>query len=171
VPTLDIIGWGYRLSGGTICAILEAGRGQIYAAIYDADRTDAARWQPVAGYTVLTAAELAAQIHREALCCGEMSAETRATLAKALGSRFQATSSLDARRASWLAELALARSAAQRYDDPMALEPLYLRRPAITTSARQGLPTPEAGADEAAAGDTSMATQQGSATMRREERE
>lgn len=170
VPTLDIIAWGYRLSGGTICAILEAGRGQIYAANYNATRPDAALWEPIAGYTVLTAAELAAQIHSKVFCCGEMAAETRATLAQALGSRLRATSALDARRASWLAELALARSAAQRYDDPMALEPLYLRRPAITTSARQRLPMPEQGADEAA-GDTTIATQQGSATMRREERE
>jgi tRNA threonylcarbamoyladenosine biosynthesis protein TsaB len=161
-PTLDIIAWGHRLIGGTICAILEAGRGQVYAAIYDAARPDAARWEPVAGYSVLTAAELAAQIHGEAFCCGEMAPETRATLAKALGSRFRGTSVLDERRAGWLAELALARSASQRYDDAMALEPLYLRRPAITASARQRLPTLES-ADHA--------TMQGSATMRREERE
>ncbi len=167
VPTLDIIAWGHRLVGGAICAILEAGRGQIYAAIYDAARPDAAHWEPVAGYMVLTAAELAAQIHGEAFCCGEMSPETRATLAQALGSRFQVTSALDERRAGWLAELALARSAAQRYDDLMALEPLYLRRPAITTSTRRRLPTPEEGADEAA-GETTV---QGSATMRREERD
>src|SRR5690242_465532 len=170
VPTLDIIAWGHRLIGGTICAILEAGRGQVYAAIYDVAQSDAARWEPAAGYQVLTAAELAAQIHGEAFFCGEMSPETRATLARALGSRYRAASLLDARRATWLAELALARSVAQRYDDPVALEPLYLRRPAITTSARRGLPTPDKGADEAA-GNTTMATQQGSATMRREERE
>ena len=173
VPTLDIIAWGHRISGGTICAILEAGRGQVYAAIYDAAQPDAARWEPAAGYQVLTAAELAAQIHGEAFFCGEMSPETRATLAEALGSRFRATSALDARRASWLAELALARSAAQRYDDPVALEPLYLRRPAITTSARRRLPMRVEGADEAAgmASNAILATQQGSATMRREERE
>lgn len=170
VTTLDSIAWGHRLIGGTICAILEAGRGQVYAAIYDAAQPDAARWEPVAGYTVLTAAELAAQIHGEVFCCGEMAAETRATLASALGSRFRAASALDERRAGWLAELALARSAAQRYDDPVALEPLYLRRPAITTSARQRLLMRGKGADEAA-GDAIMATQQGSATMRREERE
>jgi hypothetical protein len=82
----------------------------------------------------------------------------------------RAASSLDARRAGWLAELALARSAAQRYDEPVALEPLYLRRPAITTSARRRLPTQDKGADEAA-GNAIIATQQGSATMRREERE
>ena len=173
VPTLDILAWGHHLSGGTICAILEAGRGQVYAAIYDAAQTDAARWEPAAGYTVLTAAELAAQIHGEAFCCGEMSPETRATLARALGSRYRAASALDERRAGWLAELALARSAAQRYDDLMALEPLYLRRPAITTSARRRLPTRDGDADEAAGmtSNTIMATQQGSATMRREERE
>jgi tRNA threonylcarbamoyladenosine biosynthesis protein TsaB len=173
VPTLDIIAWGHCLIGGTICAILEAGRGQVYVAIYDAAQPDAARWEPAAGYQVLTAAELAAQIHSEALFCGEMSPETRATLAEALGSRFRATSALDERRAGWLAELALARSAAQRYDDPVALEPLYLRRPAITTSARRRLPTSAEDADEAAgmASNAIIATQQGSATMRREERE
>lgn len=174
VPTLDIIAWGYHLIGGTICAILEAGRGQVYAAMYDATRPDAAGWEPVAGYTVLTAAELAAQIHGKVFCCGEISPETRATLAHAVGGRFRAASALDERRAGWLAELALARSAAQRYDDPVALEPLYLRRPAITTSARRRLPTPAEGADEAtgeATGNAIMATQQGSATMRREERE
>src|SRR5690349_15105794 len=160
VPTLDIIAWGHRISGGTICAILEAGRGQVYAAIYDATQPDAAHWEPVAGYQVLTAAELAAQIHGTVLCCGEMSPETRATLASALASRYRAASALDERRAGWLAELALARSAAQRYDDPVALEPLYLRRPAITTSTRRRLPTPGEDADESA----TNAIIQGSAT-------
>jgi hypothetical protein len=55
----------------------------------------------------------------------------------------------------------------------VALEPLYLRRPAITTSARRRLPTSAEDADEAAgmASNAIIATQQGSATMRREERE
>ena len=160
-PTLDVIAWGHRISGGTICAILEAGRGQVYAALYTAHH-DAASWAPVTDYMVLTAVELAAQIHGEAFFCGEMSPETRATLAQTLGDRYRGVSPLDQRRAGWLAELALARAAHQRYDDLMTLEPLYLRRPASTASIRRGLPTPE-GADEK--------TMQGSARMRREERE
>lgn len=147
VPTLDITAWGHSAVGGTICAILEAGRGQVYAATYAAAKADAAGWSPVDGYMVATPAELAAQLPDDVYVCGEMSPATRATLAETLGSRLRSASALDVRRAGWLAELALARAAQQRYDDLMTLEPLYLRRPAITTSARRGLPTPESAAD------------------------
>lgn len=140
IPTLDAVAWGHRLAGGAICAILEAGRGQVYAATYnatyDAGQTDA-DWSPREGYAIVTAAELAGQIDEDTFFCGELSAATRASLAEALGDRFRAAPAMETRRASWLAELALARAAHQRYDDPMALEPLYLRRPAITTSTRR----------------------------------
>src|SRR6185437_13950179 len=65
VPTLDVIAWGHRAIAGTICAILEAGRGQVYAGIYDTDDAPAADWSPRGAYAVLTAAELAAQMHGE----------------------------------------------------------------------------------------------------------
>ena len=145
-PTLDVIAWGHSAAHGgatgTVCAILEAGRGQVYAATYDAT-VDAARWAPQDGYQVVTAAELAARLRGDVFFCGEMAPATRMALSEALGGRFRATSPLDERRASWLTELALARVAHQRYDDAMALEPLYLRRPAITTSARHKLVAPE----------------------------
>ena len=160
VPTLDVIAWGRQAVSGTICAILEAGRGQVYAALYDAtddaDSADAASWAPRGGYTIVTATELAEQLreslnqqsHSDVFICGEMTQTTRETLAAALGDRAHLASQLDTRRALWLAELALARAVHQRYDDPMALEPLYLRRPAITTSTRRGMSAPE-GADTA----------------------
>ena len=146
VPTLDVIAWGYRSLGGTICAILEAGRGQVYTASYDAARVDGAHWSPRGAYAVVTPAELAARIQREpgaVFFCGELAPQTRATLAEGLGERFRCAPVMDERRAGWLAELAVARADHQRYDDAMALEPLYLRRPAITTSTRQRLPAPE----------------------------
>jgi tRNA threonylcarbamoyladenosine biosynthesis protein TsaB len=147
VPTLDVIGWGYRAVAGTICATLEAGRGQVYAALYDGHDTpqpDAATWSPRNGYAILTVAELSVKFDGDAYFCGELAPATRATLAEtAGGKRFRIASALETRRASWLAELALARMASQRYDDAMALEPLYLRRPAITASARRGVAAPE----------------------------
>ena len=153
-PTLDVIAWGYSAThgfthgsaygadAGTVCAILEAGRGQVYAATYDA-MTDAARWTPLDGYQVTTVAELAERLPGAVFFCGEMAPATRATLAETFGGRCRFAAPLDERRASWLAELALARLAQGRYDDAMALEPLYLRRPAITTSARHRLAAPE----------------------------
>ena len=90
-----------------------------------------------------TAAELAGQVSGDVFFCGEMTPATRASLAESFGCRYRAASPLAERRATWLAELALARVARERYDDAMALEPLYLRRPAITTSARHRLAAPE----------------------------
>ena len=171
VPTLDIIAWGHRLIGGTICAILEADAGRSTPR----STTRPSPTPPAGSQCWLSG------VDSRRTCCADSvvrrfsAARCRPRRARrwreALGGRFRATSALDERRAGWLAELALARSAAQRYDDPMALEPLYLRRPAITTSARRRLPTPAEDADEAAgmASNAIIATQQGSATMRREE--
>jgi tRNA threonylcarbamoyladenosine biosynthesis protein TsaB len=142
IPTLDVLAWGSAPAPGPIWAVLEAGRGQVYTACYDGAAT-AEAWEPRDGYFVLTPAELAGRAAEardgQVRFCGEWRAETRAALTAALGKRARFASPLQGRRAVWLAELALARAAAARRDDPAALEPLYLRRPAITTSKKAGL--------------------------------
>lgn len=142
VPTLDSIAWSYRHACGQVWAILEAGRGQVYAARYDTAASAPASWGPVDGYSVLTPGEVAAAAGRtggQALFAGELRPETRAALAAVLGGRATFTGALETRQAAALAELALARAAEGRADDPAALEPLYLRRPAITTSGKARL--------------------------------
>ena len=148
VPTLDVIAWGARLSADPIWALLEAGRGEVYAACYASENADAAAWRPLpleagdgtgekAGdYSITTPAALAARISGPAVFAGEWRAETRSALADTLGARARFTSPLASRRGAWLAELAQARAQRGESDDPRALEPLYVRRPAITTSAR-----------------------------------
>ncbi|MGZ3639370.1 MAG: tRNA (adenosine(37)-N6)-threonylcarbamoyltransferase complex dimerization subunit type 1 TsaB [Ktedonobacterales bacterium] len=133
--TLDVIAWGAAAAGveRTIWALLDAGRGQIYAAAYAPD-VSAAEWAPLDGYHILTPEELAASVDGPGLCSGEWRAETRAALDGLAGSYVRFASRLGGRRASWLAELALARAASGARDDAAALEPLYLRRPAITRS-------------------------------------
>src|SRR5260370_36640603 len=84
-----------------------------------------------------TAAELGARVASGSVVCGEWAAETELALRAALGGRARIRSPLAGRRAAWLAELALGRAAEPgAADDPAALEPLYLRRPSITSSAR-----------------------------------
>jgi len=188
LSTLDVIAWGAGPVGPR-WALLDAGRGEVYAARYDAppDATDVAAlaaWGPIvfadgdaaetdigggrdggsnvgddgaasaaaARYHLLTPLRLAALVAREAdaagatpLLCGEWRATTQAALAAALAAqgvaaRYDATP----RRAWGLATLAVARLATQTdiIDDSenlAALEPLYLRRPAITTSAKRAL--------------------------------
>ena len=147
VPTLDAIAWGASFVEGTVWAILEAGRGQLYAAAYDAPCANPAEWAPREGYLILTPADVAARVTHSVVFCGEWRAETRETLADALGPRACFAATLEAGRAGWLARLALARAAVGRPDEPAALEPLYMRRPAITRSTKVAPPPGEGEGD------------------------
>ena len=144
LPTLDVMAWGSAWATGPIWALMEAGRGQVYAARYHAPPNDPAAWAPVDGYHILTLAELAECVEGSPLVSAELRDDTRATLLRSLGPTARTTSPLRGRHAEWLAELALARLAVGQADDPRALEPLYLRRPAITKSAKVALPYTQA---------------------------
>jgi len=151
VTTLDVCAWGYAHARGPIWALLEAGRTQVYASRYTGPARSAEEWKPTGAYGVLTTEELAARVREEvegALVCGEWRPETRASLEAqlvGLGERVRFASRLRIRRAVWLAELALARATHGWRDDPATLEPLYLRRPAITTSKKRGIVPPTGG--------------------------
>ncbi len=137
--TLDVIAWPYACGTVPIWALLDAGRGQVYAARYvPADSPDG--WMPVEGYMVATPEELAARDDGPAVIAGEWREETVSALRRAFGARARFTPALALRRASSLAALAFARAASGEADDPLALEPLYLRKPAITRSAKVALP-------------------------------
>jgi tRNA threonylcarbamoyladenosine biosynthesis protein TsaB len=103
------------------------------------------------GYAVLTPDELAERVQSEesgdlggAFFCGEWREQTHEALRARLGEGARFASPLRLRRACWLAELALAQAAQGLRISPAALEPLYLRRPAITTSSKRGI-APNAG--------------------------
>jgi tRNA threonylcarbamoyladenosine biosynthesis protein TsaB len=162
VPTLDVIAWGARSAPGEVWALLDAGRGEVYTAVYDTAGMTVETWGPRAlaleagvepsGYHILTPEALAARISDGATLTGELRPATRAALAGALTGRARLAESEDPRRGVWLATLAQARLRAGRADTPMTLEPLYLRRPAITKSARPDVAA-LAGADAATAGE------------------
>jgi tRNA threonylcarbamoyladenosine biosynthesis protein TsaB len=72
------------------------------------------------------------------LFCGEISTASRQALSSCLQKHCLFVSKLEApRRASALAALALQRLRDNQRDDPLMLEPLYLRRPSITKSTRK----------------------------------
>lgn len=146
VPTLDVIAWGARLAPDEVWALLDAGRGEIYTAAYDTADATAEMWGPRAltaaegaepsGYHILTPEALASLVGDGATLTGEMRPATLAALAAALSGRARLVVPVEPRRGAWLATLAQARLRAERGDTPATLEPLYLRRPAITKSAR-----------------------------------
>jgi tRNA threonylcarbamoyladenosine biosynthesis protein TsaB len=140
IPTLDVAAWGYASAGDPVWALLDAGRGEVYAAEYPSPSTDPVNWSPVDDYLVLTPQALAERITGRALICGEWRAETETILREALGERARFASQLSTRRAVWLAELAMARLRSGRVENPATIEPLYLRKPAITISKKAGIP-------------------------------
>src|SRR5690348_893972 len=87
ISTLDVAAWGYASAGDPVCALLDAGRGEVYAAEYPSPTTDAAAWAPVNGYLVLRPQDLAQRIEGKTLFCGEWRVETQAVLHQALGDR------------------------------------------------------------------------------------
>ncbi len=107
ISTLDVAAWGCATASDPVWALLDAGRGEVYAA--ESPFTDAAAWAPVDGYLVITPQDLAQRISGQALFCGEWRAETETTLRETLGARARFTSHLSTRRAAWLAELASTR--------------------------------------------------------------
>jgi tRNA threonylcarbamoyl adenosine modification protein YeaZ len=107
--------------------IFNAGRGEIATALYQ----NKDNWQQLAPEHITTVDALDSEIRGKTLFCGEYVAVIAGQLRKRL--KDKAVIAPDKpRRSSRLAELAKGRLEAQDYDSPASLQPLYLRRPAIT---------------------------------------
>lgn len=170
ISTLDIIAYSQAAAAAPVCALMDAGRGEFYAALYrhvalhhtssskrgreedagpgawiartlpvgNAQRQDGLYWQRQGDYQVVTADELAQEIKQPTILCGDLAVAARRKLAEALGASALFASPLACtRRAGLLADLAAQRLERGDVDDPVTLEPLYLRRPHITVSTRQ----------------------------------
>lgn len=158
VNTLECIAFQHRHTRGLICAMLEAGRSELYAVCALCQASSSADGQ--SGYHLKLLGEpllcspqqLAVAIgehiqnelalsheqgYPSVLFCGEMSQLTRQALSANFAQRSLFVEELTPRRASVLALLALQRLRDQQLDDPLVLEPLYLRRPSITHSTRK----------------------------------
>ena len=159
VSTLEIIAGEQRPHRGPICALLEAGRSELYGACYRFDEFHAGSGEltyhskQLGDYFLFLPQQLAAYLQEQVpgwfdssseaespafLFCGEMSEPSRQALHAALPDQSLFADGLSsARHATTLAILALQRLHEGKEDDPLVLEPLYLRRPSITTSTRK----------------------------------
>ena len=158
VSTLEIIAAQQHNWRGPVCSILEAGRSELYAACYLFDEIDTSdgntfRISPLSEYLMLSPQQLISYVDEHMdewggipgkrqvspiLFCGELSEATRQALSEYMQGKGLMIDSLYAiRRASTLALLAIQRLYEGRIDNPMVLEPLYIRRPSITKSVRK----------------------------------
>lgn len=135
VSTLEMTAWGHRTAGLPVCAVQDAGRKELLAAVY---RSVGGVWKRALAEQVITPETLAGKLRGRTLICGEVPAWARPLLAEALGNRALFVEGIaSTRRPALLAELAWLRLAQGDYDDPAALQPLYLRRPNITEPRRK----------------------------------
>jgi tRNA threonylcarbamoyladenosine biosynthesis protein TsaB len=159
IGTLDIIATQQQHFQGPVCAMLDAGRSELYAACYifdesrkgDGDRIYCPK--QLGTYLLLAPQDLVTYLQEQLptwlgssmqervppmLFCGEMSAATRQVLHTVLPADSLLLDNMrSTRHAVTLALLAFQRLSQGQVDDPLLLEPLYLRRPSITTSTRK----------------------------------
>lgn len=167
ISTLDSIAAQHCDWDGPICAVLEAGRSELYAACYTFEHTfeqtageereENGDMQPtmrrLSDYLVQLPKEVSTLLHEQVgqwlgvpgerelpttLFCGEISDASRLALRTHMQSKHIFAGPIaSTRHASVLASLAIRQIQRGRVDDPLVLEPLYIRRPSITTSTRK----------------------------------
>ena len=127
VPTLDAVAQQHRTTSGFLVALVDAGRGQVYAGTYRAGARGPARR---GDFAVLSEAELVdhvAALGGGAWVVGEMW-PGRAQALSALPKVRVASPSGTLRRPAFLAELGYSRFLRDGAPDAASLQPLYLKR-------------------------------------------
>jgi tRNA threonylcarbamoyladenosine biosynthesis protein TsaB len=122
VPTLDIVAGAQPASELPLVAVLHAGRTRLAYQVY---HYHSKGWRSESDPVIAYAHDLAEQVQKEAIICGELSAEDVTELKKIewfhLG-----TPANNIRRPAILAEIAWKRLMRKNFDDPATLAPIYL---------------------------------------------
>jgi len=130
IGTLEVEAYPHAETGLPICPIFDAGRGEIATAMYQKKRN---RWCQLAAEHITTIDILCSQITTKTVFCGEFIPFIATQLRKQLKQRAVIPPpAARLRRAGFLVELGQRRLKAGNYDNPATLQPIYLRRPAIT---------------------------------------
>jgi len=133
IPTLDVVAAAVPLPNPVtpadgnhrprLAALVHAGRGRLALGWYQAGEDG---WQADSPVTVTTADELADQIHKPVLVCGEMSADERSRLMRKFKNVSLASPAQCVRRPGILAELAWKKWQAGKIDQAATLAPIYI---------------------------------------------
>ena len=129
IGSLDLEAYLFRHSGMTVCALLEAGRGEAASALISA-RGERLREDRISGSESLLD-EIEGVEDGPILFCGEALSGWEEEIGQKLGRRAVLCHAPPSARAGSLAALAWQRVAAGDSDDLDALQPEYLRMPSI----------------------------------------
>ncbi len=132
IGTLEVEAYPYAATGLPICPLLNAGRGEIAAALF---QTRSGKWRRLLDEQITTLDDLLPKMKGRTLFCGGAVAGVASRLTDALGRRALVVSGGGAlRRAGYLAQLGWMRLGAGDIDPLPTLQPQYLRSPSITVS-------------------------------------
>jgi tRNA threonylcarbamoyladenosine biosynthesis protein TsaB len=128
IGTLEVEAYPYAPTALPVCPLQPAGRGEIATATFQQIDGD---WRRLAEERITTIDELAKQIDTTTIFCGRFPEEAATRLVELLGEK-AIVYNKTMRRAGFLAELGWRRLERGENDDIATLQPLYLRRPAIS---------------------------------------
>jgi tRNA threonylcarbamoyladenosine biosynthesis protein TsaB len=130
VPTLDALARNHPPAQTRICPLLDARKGQVYAALFEPD--EAGGWKRTMEEEAFTPDELAALIHEETVFFGEGVRTWEESLSQLLGAFFlRGEDNLDYPRAEAVARLAVHLFYEGTETDPAGIVPRYIRPPDI----------------------------------------
>ncbi len=133
IGTLEAEAFPYAETGLPICPVQDAGRGEIATALFQVQNGE---WQRLVAEHITTVEQLCPKIVSRTLFCGRFSPHIAQQIAERLGEQAVILPGM-LRRAGFLAELGWKRLEMGDLDHPATLQPLYLRRPAITTPRKE----------------------------------
>jgi tRNA threonylcarbamoyladenosine biosynthesis protein TsaB len=132
---------GPQIAHSRMLALMEAGRDELFMGWYDLDWAHPGGLAQATGEpsiaTIPSIVEMIGTV--EIVVAGEITPAHAEALRVALGDRATIFPEVTA-RAVGLGQIAQARIAAGDLDDPLTLEPVYIRRPNITQSSRHPVP-------------------------------
>ena len=129
VNTLEAEAYPFAFTGLPLRPVHKAGREEIATALYQQKDNE---WQCLEEEKLTTVKTLCRRIKRKTLFCGEIFPDIMNEIQQSLGKRAVISQSNSLSRASSLAILGWRKLSRGEQDDPVTLQPLYLRPPHIT---------------------------------------
>ncbi len=129
VNTLEAEAYPFAFTGLPLRPIHKAGREEIATALY---RQKDNEWQYLEAENLTTVKTLCRRIKQKTLFCGEIPSDIISEIQQKLGKQAIISQSNSPSRASSLAILGWRNLSRGEQDDPVTLQPLYLRLPHIT---------------------------------------
>lgn len=130
VSSLEAEAYPFGFTGFPLRPIHKAGREEIATALY---RQENDEWRCLEETNLTTMRSLCHRIRRKTLFCGQIPADITSEIQQNLGKKAMISRSNSPFRGSALAMLGWRRLSKGERDDPVTLQPLYLRPPHITT--------------------------------------